>query len=464
MIPVILSGGSGTRLWPVSRSKYPKQFCPLFEDSLQNLTLKRLGRFGKPMIVTSKALRDFTLKKAEEAGFSQIDVIFEPIGKNTAPAIALLCRVLELKKMEQEVVGVFPADHLVQKEEVFSEAIELGIACAFENKVVTLGLKPTEPATGYGYIQVEKQPFNFKKQMNSYRVRKFHEKPNLEIAKEFLKDGSYFWNAGIFIFKVSKMIELFVKFQPQIWDSLKELKADFSNIQTVYEKMPSISIDYAIMENLSESELLCVPCDPHWSDVGSWDAVSDVYHRNGQHPAKLTEVDSKNNFVLPYKNKHYAFVGVENLIVVDTDDALMISEKGASQDVKIVVDRLKKNNPQLIEQHTFEERPWGRFEILRDEVHFKSKVIRVDAGQQLSLQSHTRREEHWVVVKGTGEVVVNEEVIPVAAGSYVKIPLGAKHRMRNNSKESLEFIEVQLGSYFGEDDITRYQDDYNRGN
>jgi mannose-1-phosphate guanylyltransferase/mannose-6-phosphate isomerase len=462
MIPVVLSGGSGTRLWPVSRTKYPKQFCQLFEDSLQNMTMKRLAHWGTPKVVTSKELRDFTIKKAKEAGFSNVDVLAEPMGKNTAPAIALLCKFMELKGQSKEVVGVFPADHLVEKSDIFSQAIELAETCARDGKIVTLGLKPTEPATGYGYIQTEKHPFNYNRQMSSYRVNKFHEKPNFEVAKEFLKDGSYYWNAGIFVFQVDKMVELFERLQPQIWDTFSVLKKDLSNLAEVYSQLPSISIDYAIMEHLGQDELLCVPCNPGWSDVGSWDAVSQVYHQSGRAVADTTEVDSKNNFVLPHRDKHYAFVGVEDLIVVDTDDALMIAKKGESQNVKTVVDRLKSRNPKLVTEHTFEERPWGRFEILRDEEHFKSKVIRVDAGQQISYQSHAKREEHWVMVKGRGEVILNEQVIPMNVGSYVKIPLGAKHRIRNTSTEPLEFIEVQLGSYFGEDDIVRYQDDYQR--
>jgi len=462
MIPVILSGGSGTRLWPVSRAKYPKQFCELFEESLQTATLKRLSRFGEPWILTSILLRDFTEKKAKEAGFPKIRAIYEPIGKNTAPAIALLCKVLEFEGKTQEIVGVFPADHLIQKEDVFSAALDLAETSARENKVVTLGLKPTGPATGYGYIQTEKQPYNYKKQVSSYAVLKFHEKPNLALAQEFLRDGSYHWNAGIFVFPVHLMIEFFEKYQPQIWDALSVLKKDLSNLKEVYASLPSISIDYAIMEKLTKNDLLCVPCNPGWSDVGSWDAVAEVYEKSGRSRGNPIEVDSKNNFVLPKADKRYAFVGVDDLIVVDTEDALLVAKKGTTQDVKLVVDRLKSESPKLAKEHTFEERPWGRFEILRDKEHFKSKIIRVDPKQALSYQSHTSREEHWVIVKGKGEVILNEQVIPVQAGSYVKIPLGAKHRIRNPHDQPIEFIEVQLGSYFGEDDIVRYQDDYNR--
>lgn len=462
MIPVILSGGSGTRLWPVSRSKYPKQFSDLFDEPLQTLTLKRLSRFGEPWVITSSELRDFTEKKAQEAGFQKLRVIYEPMGKNTAPAIALLCKVLEMEGKTSEVVGVFAADHLIEKEDIFSSAIELAETAAREGKVVTLGLKPTEAATGYGYIQTEKQPYSYKKQVSAYTVLKFHEKPSRAIAEGFLKDGSYFWNAGIFVFPVQLMIQLFEKYEPQIWDALSGLKKDLSNLKEVYSSLPSNSIDYAIMEKLTKDELLCVPCNPGWSDVGSWDAVAEVYEKSGRSRGNLIEVDSKNNFVLPKNDKTYAFVGLDDVIVVDTEDALLIAKKGETQNVKTVVDRLKKENPKLTKDHTFEERPWGRFEILRDKEHFKSKVIQVNPFQQISYQSHAKREEHWVIVKGAGEVILNEQVIPVQAGSYVKIPVGAKHRIRNTGKEPIEFIEVQLGSYFGEDDIVRYQDDYKR--
>lgn len=462
MIPVILSGGSGTRLWPISRAKYPKQFSELFEEPLQNLTLKRVAKFGEPWIVTSVLLRDFTEKKAKEAGFDKIRVIYEPVGKNTAPAIALLAKILEMEGRQDEIVGIFPADHLIQKEDVFFSAIELAETVAREKKVVTLGLKPTEPATGYGYIQTEKQPYTYKKQVSSYSVLKFHEKPSYDLAKEFLRDGSYFWNAGIFIFQVRTMIELFERYQPTIWDGLSGLKADLSNLKEIYASLPSISIDYAIMEKLSSSDLICVPCNPKWSDVGSWDAVADVYTSSGRSRGNPIEVDSKNNFVLPHNGKTYAFVGIDDAIVVDTQDALLIAKRGHTNDVKTVVDRLKKNNSKLADEHTFEERPWGKFEILKERPHCKAKIIAVNAGSQLSYQSHNKREEHWIVVKGKGEVVLNDQVVPVSAGSYLKIPLKAKHRIRNTGKESLEFVEVQLGEYFGEDDITRYQDDYSR--
>jgi mannose-1-phosphate guanylyltransferase/mannose-6-phosphate isomerase len=462
MIPVILSGGSGTRLWPVSRTKFPKQFCDLFDEALQTKTLKRVSKFGNPIIVTSLLLRDFTQKKAIEAGFANTQVIFEPVGRNTAPAIALLCKYLEMKKLENEIVGVFPADHLIEKEDIFFSALELAETCARDKKIVTLGLKPSEPNTGYGYIQTDKQPYSYKKNVSSHGVLKFHEKPNYQMAKEFLREGNYYWNAGIFIFQVKHMIELLESLQPQIWDAFSGLKNDFSNIKEIYAQLPNISLDYAIMEKLSPDEMLCVPCDPKWNDVGSWDAVAEVYQHQGKANSHSIEVDSKENFVMPYEGKTYAFVGVEDLIVVDTGDATLITKKGHSQEVKTLVDRLKSSKSKLTEEHIFEERPWGRFEILRDFPHFKSKVIKVNPKAQISYQSHDKREEHWIITKGEGEVVLDEKILPVKKGSYIKIPLKSKHRIRNTGADVLEFVEVQLGSYFGEDDIVRYQDDYSR--
>jgi len=462
VIPVILSGGSGTRLWPVSRQKYPKQFNELFAESLQTMTLKRLGQLGKPMIITSQVLRDFTEKKAKQAGFPNVEIIFEPIGRNTAPAIAILCRIFELQGRQQEIVGLFPADHLINDEQEFLSAIELADQSAKRGKVVTLGLKPSRAETGYGYIQVAKKPISFNQKHSSFEVVKFHEKPTEDVAQKFLAQGSFFWNAGIFVFPVYLMIELFKRYQPQIWAGVAALKADRSNLKDIYDRLPSISIDYAVIEHLTGEELLCVPCNPDWSDVGSWDAVADVYERTGRSRGEPIEVDSKNNFVMPHNGKRYAFVGVDDVIVVDTQDALLLVKRGHSQEVKTVVDRLKSEKSKLTEEHPFEERPWGRFDVLRDYPHFKSKVIAVGVGSQISYQSHAKREEHWIITRGEGVVVLNDQDIQVQRGSYVKIPQGAKHRIRNTGTQDLEFVEVQLGSYFGEDDIVRYLDDYNR--
>ncbi len=456
MIPVVISGGSGTRLWPVSRSNWPKQFCNLFDESLQTLTMRRVAKFGEPWVLTTESLRNLTEKKFKELAMNSKNSLYEPQPKNTAPAIATLCRVFELQGKKDSVVGVFPADQLIEKEPEFFAAVEMAIQDAEQGRIVTLGITPTFAATGFGYIQTE-----ISKSTASCKVLKFHEKPNEETAKEFLQSKNYFWNAGIFIFKVQSMIQAFKDSAPDIWAVAEKLKSDQSNLAEIYQEFKSISIDYAVIEKLSENDLRCVPCDMGWSDVGSWDAMADIQKTNPAQQCKV-EIDSKNNYLHPLTGKVYAFVGADDLVVVDTRDALLISKKGQTQEVKNIVEKLKQEQPKFVVEGLFEERPWGRFEVLKNSKKFKSKVIHIEPGAQLSYQSHTRREEHWVMIEGKGEVLLNDEVIPVQAGMHIKIPLGAKHRIRNTGNVLLEFVEVQTGTYFGEDDIVRYQDDYNR--
>lgn len=467
MIPIILSGGSGTRLWPVSRASFPKQFSNLFDQSLQTKALFRSQKVATnaspTWIVANKSLKDFTLKKAHEDGFTNLNLLFEPASKNTAAAIAFAVKVATQKNLSQEVFAVFPADQLILDEDTFISVVRAGEAYLKQHSgVVVLGIKPSYAATGYGYIQTQALPGAHVETHSIYKVKKFHEKPNEALAQEFLKDGYYFWNAGIFIFKPVDMVQLFKKYQPGLWALIDELKADFSNLDEIYQKLNSISIDYAIIEKLASDELHCIPADMKWSDVGSWDSVAEVYQSIGVKAPQVVEVDSKENFVLPHKNKAYAFIGCDNLMVIDTADATLICAKGESQQVKTVVEQLQNQKSQLVNQHVFEERPWGRFDILKEEAHFKSKVINVTGKSQISYQSHAHREEHWIITQGQGEVILNDEVIPVQAGSYVKIPQGAKHRIRNTTAQNLQFIEVQLGASFSEQDIVRYQDDYER--
>ena len=293
--------------------------------------------------------------------------------------------------------------------------------------------------------------------MKAYSVVKFHEKPSLEKAKEFLSQGSFSWNAGIFVFKAEHMAGLFEKHQPAMWKLVSTLQSDLTNLDEIYSKVQSISIDYAIMEKLSGEELACIPSEFGWNDVGSWDAVAAL-----QDGHEVLNVKGQDNFVFGDEKKSYSMIGMEDVIVVDTKDAMMIVKKGMSQDVRHVVEELTQQKSALIKEHVFEYRPWGYFEILKDTDTFKSKVIRVNSHAQISYQSHAKREEHWTITQGSGEVVLNDKVISVKAGDHIHIPLQAKHRIRNTTDQTLEFVEVQLGSYFGEDDIVRYQDDYQR--
>lgn len=451
MIPVILSGGSGTRLWPVSRANFPKQFCDLFGDSLQSLTLKRCRPLGDPWIITAAHLKTLTEANLKDLQMPTVQTIYEPCPKNTAPAVAVLAHILVQRGLGEEIVGVFPSDHLIQNEDAFYKAVADAEKLARQNKIVTLGIQPDHPATGYGYIQ---------KEGSSNRVLKFHEKPGRELAEKFLASGDFFWNAGMFIFKAKTMLEKVQKLQPEIFRLVSELRADLSNLREVYEKFPGISLDYAVMERLGPEELACVPADMAWSDVGSWDAVAQM--KPGSSSPTSMEIQGRDNFVFGREGRMYSFVGTEDLILVDTADAVMVVKKGQSQEVKQVVEALQKQGSSLAKDHVFEIRPWGAYEILRDTPYFKSKIITVNPHSQISYQSHGRRAEHWIMTRGEGEVVLNEEVIAVKSGSHIFIPIGAKHRIRNNTGEILEFVEVQLGSYFGEDDIVRYQDDYKR--
>lgn len=460
MIPVILSGGSGTRLWPVSRSKYPKQFADLFAESLFTKTLKRLKVLGTPWALTTKELTVLTERCYGEVGLKPV-AIYEPFGKNTAPAIGVLCHILNLKGHSNDVVGVFPADHFIEDESTYIGALRLAESIASTNVVVTIGIKPTYPATGFGYIETSsKEIAKSTGGLVGFRAVGFREKPDTKTAQEFINSGNFFWNAGNFIFKVSHMIKLFEKHLPDMWATIQTLKPDCSNIEDVYKAVQNVSIDYAIMEKLEEH--VCIPCDIGWNDVGSWDEVSKIRETT----TDVVQVEASNNFVLSQGAKLYAFVEASDLLVIETSDAVLIAKKGSSQKVKDVVEKLKKSDKSqhanILMERNFDIRPWGSYEILRDSENYKSKVIHVNPGHQLSYQSHTKRAEHWVITKGNPEVVLNDKTYQLKPGESIYIPQGAKHRMRNTTNDIVEFIEVQVGTYFGEDDITRYQDDYNR--
>lgn len=461
MIPVVISGGSGTRLWPISRSQFPKQFCQLFEESLQSMTIERCAKLGKPWVLTSAALKTLTELNLQQLKISGGQVLYEPQGKNTGPAIAVLCHFMHMLGLEKEIVGVFPADHLIRDQDKFFQVASFAEKWAEKGRVITLGISPSYPETGYGYIQ-QGLDLGEQKGLKAYSVKKFHEKPDLKKAEDFLRQGGFSWNAGIFVFKADTMIEHFKKFQPAIWKTVEELKKDLSNISEVYKKLPSISIDYAIMEHLGEQELVCIPSEMGWSDVGSWDAVAKEYGGDQSVRAQVFKEKSENNFVFSHSDKTVGLVNVSDLLVVDTKDSLLIAKKGSSQDVKKIVDQLTEKKSEVLKSHDFEDRPWGRFEVLKDSKDFKSKIISVNPSAQISYQSHAQREEHWIVTRGEGEVILDDKTIAVGKGSYIFIPLGAKHRIRNTGSGDLQFVEVQIGSYFGEDDIIRYQDDYKR--
>lgn len=461
MISLILSGGVGSRLWPISREKLPKQFSPLLDQCLFSITAKRLEKLGEVQVCTSEQLRTLTLSAVRNDELNVSEVYHEPVGRNTAPAIALVCHMLNLQGRADEILGVYPSDHWIEKETEFVSAMKLAQQCAEQGQVVTIGIQPNHPATGFGYVDCQTDVFAKEGRFKAHKVKGFREKPDFETAEKYIKAGHYYWNSGMFVFKVSTMIDAFKKHMPEMWQMMEALKADLSNLDEVYGGLPKQSIDYGIMEKIDNQ--VNIPCDIGWSDLGSWDDISKIAETKPiRSSVDQREWGAKNCFTHSDQKKMICLSGVEDLIVVDTDDALLITKKGQSQDVKKIVEDLKSQSSTKISDHTFEHRPWGFYRNLYEEKNYKTKVITVDPGQQLSYQSHTKRSEIWITVEGLGEVVLNDEVIPVEPGKIVRVPVGAKHRMRNPSSEPLKFVEVQLGDYFGEDDITRYEDDYKR--
>jgi len=465
MIPVVLSGGSGTRLWPVSRSKFPKQFCDFYDKSFIEETLERLKPLNDPRVLTVQSLKSLTEQVIKDAGLDAENLILEPYGKNTAPAIALLCHLLHRKRCGDEVVGVFPADHIILKKDDFYEAVNFGEQCALEGKIVTLGIKPSRASTSFGYIEIQETPCRTDSNLQAHSVKQFCEKPNVDRAEEFLKSGHHYWNAGIFLFKVNIMIEHFNQYLPDLWSRISGLSDDLSNLNHVYANLESISIDYGIMEKLKDQ--VCIPCDIGWSDVGSWEEIArvgdEIRDLNRTTTASVFCVNSSRNYTYLSDHKVVGYIGVNDLIVVDTPDGLLISKKGQSENVKEIVHKMLALGFKEAQEHFFEKRPWGSYDILRVEKGYKLKKITVLPGRRLSYQSHDYRAEHWVVVTGEGVVTLDGKGIQVKRDSYVYVPLNSKHRIENTSTtDILQFIEVQIGTSFSENDFKRYEDDYCR--
>lgn len=475
MIPIVLCGGSGTRLWPVSRRTFPKQFNELLDGSLLGCTLRRVSALGEPRVVATEDTAVLTRRVLEEQRIEPERAVFEPVGRNTAPAVALAVHRLRQESLGDEVVGVFPADHLVEDEATFRRATALAEDCARRGPVVTLGIRPTRPATGYGYLEVTDEVFatgspqdgdagaaatgaaSTGPVLTAYTTAGFREKPDPATARRFLEAGRFFWNSGMFVFRADDMAGHFARLMPELWRDVSEVREDLSNLEEIYRKLPSESLDFGVMEHLEE--LVCIPCTLGWSDLGSWDEVAKV---RGSSPQAFEVAGAANNFVFGHRDKVYGLVDVEDLVVVDTADATLITRRGETQKVKRLVESLREAGRREADEHVFEHRPWGSFEVLRDTDEFKSKILRVAPGQRLSYQSHRHRSEHWVVVKGRPEIVLDDQVLRPRAGEAVYIPQGAKHRIANPTQEWVEIVEVQLGSYFGEDDIVRYEDDYDR--
>lgn len=461
MYGIILAGGSGSRLWPLSRELCPKQLLKLDgENSLLQSTFKRLCRFIDPENIISitniKHANDVKFQLSKVCGDSV--VLSEPIAKNTAPAIAASIEYFKQMKDENEVVIIVPSDHLIKDLEKFENTVKTGLKAAEEGKIVTFGIQPTYPETGYGYIKTKSENDGI------FDVDCFVEKPDLKTAQKYLLEGNYFWNSGIFMAKVSTLLKEFAHYQKEIFENLSKLnyKESITIKYGVFEDMPSISFDYAIMEKSNKIVLCKLQSD--WSDLGSWQSLYDVTEKgsNGNVlEGNAIVEDVKNSFIYTDK-KIVAAIGLENVILVNTEDAVLACKADYSQHVKNVFEKLKKDDDKAHLIHKTVFRPWGWYTCLADGEGYLTKVICVSPKQKLSIQSHNHRSEHWVVLEGHAKVVLNDKDYLLEAGQSIDIPVQAKHSLQNPYEEELKIIEVQKGDYISEDDIIRYEDIYGR--
>lgn len=456
MINVILCGGSGTRLWPISRTLFPKQFNKFGDTSLFQQTVLRNSPYSSKQLIITNVEQQFLGKdQLDEIGMEQATFILEPIGRNTAAAIAIACKSL----LEDEIMLVAPSDHLIKNKEEYRNVIEQGKKLAEEGYIVTFGITPTQPETGYGYIQVEDMD-----------VVSFKEKPDYDTAKYYIESGNYYWNSGMFMFKASQFLSELEKHSPEIYTLAKEAVATSDNNdgiisikQEVMMQFPDISVDYAVMEK--SDRLKIVPSDINWSDMGSFESLYENLDmptdtQGNVYSNKTVNINSKNNLILA--NKPVTTIDIEDLIVVDTPDALLISSKGSSHKVKEAVKQLKEEQPNLVNVHLTAHRPWGVYTVLEESPGYKIKKIVVKPGKKLSLQRHHHRNEHWVVVSGTATVTIEGKEFFVRPNESTYIKMGEVHRLENSGKIDLVLIEVQVGEYLEEDDIIRIEDDFNR--
>ncbi|CCH11135.1 mannose-1-phosphate guanylyltransferase/mannose-6-phosphate isomerase [Stenotrophomonas muris] len=461
--PVILSGGSGTRLWPLSREAYPKQFLPLAgELTMLQATWKRVAPIAArgPLVIANEEHRFVAAEQLQQVGAEPAAIILEPVGRNTAPAIAVAA--LEATRDGGDaLLLVLPSDHVINNETAFRSAVQAAAAAAEAGKLVTFGIVPTGPETGYGYIKAADG-------QGLRAVERFVEKPDLGTATRYVSSGQYYWNSGMFLFKASRYLQELECFQPamlagsrQAWQQARR-DADFTRLdKEAFTAVPSDSIDYAVMEKTADA--VVIPLDAGWNDVGSWTALRDVSQQDGDgnaHQGDVIAIDCRNTYA--YAQRLVALVGLDDVVVVETDDAVLVGKADRMQEVKTVVAQLKAEGRSEATWHRKVYRPWGAYDSIDNGERFQVKRITVKPGGTLSLQMHHHRAEHWIVVSGTAEVTRGDEVILLSENQSTYIPLGVTHRLRNPGKLPLELIEVQSGSYLGEDDIVRFEDTYGR--
>ena len=473
IIPVIMCGGSGTRLWPLSRAQFPKQFLPLVNDtSMLQDTLDRLpSRHQAPVFICNEDHRFLVAEQVKQTNNTKATILLEPKGRNTAPAVALAA-LNALTADEDPLLLVLAADHVIKDIEKFHQAISAATVAAVKGKLVTFGIVPTHAEIGYGYIQKgnkHKEQQDAQQENDIYQVAKFVEKPNIETAQGYLESGDYLWNSGMFLFKASRYIEELEKFRPDILSvcraSMAKVEKDLDFTRPDRESFLQCadeSIDYAVMEKTADA--IVVPLDAGWSDVGSYSALWEVCQQDAQHNVIKGDViahDTSNSYIHS-QNKLIATLGVDNLVVIDTPDAVLIANKDKVQNVKEIVNELKAQKRSESTIHREVYRPWGKYDSVDTGERFQVKRITVNPGAKLSVQMHHHRAEHWIIVSGTAKITLDEKTFLLSENQSTYIPIGVVHALENPGKLPLEMIEVQSGSYLGEDDIIRFEDRYGR--
>ncbi|MBL8566142.1 MAG: mannose-1-phosphate guanylyltransferase/mannose-6-phosphate isomerase [Hyphomicrobiaceae bacterium] len=472
VFPVILSGGSGTRLWPLSRALYPKQFISFFNgrgSSFLGSTLKRLSAakgFAPPILLANNDHRFLVREELDRAGLTAKSIILEPVARNTAPAIAVAA-LAALAENPDAVIAVMPSDHVIQDEARFLEAVRRATEVAATGRLVLFGIVPSEPNTGYGYIRKGGDLGGFAGR--AFTVSAFTEKPDRAKAEHYIATGEYFWNSGIFVLSARTLLDEMARLAPEVLAATRAAYADrvedlgFERLDRAsFAKAPAISIDYAVMEKTDKAAML--PIDVGWNDVGSWSSLWDIapHDEAGNYTHGETVLEDTTNTYVHSEKSLVATIGVDNLIIVDTPDALLVADRGRAQDVSKVVQRLKGLNRKEQEQHLRNFRPWGFFETLSLGPRFQVKLLHVKPGGKLSMQMHHHRSEHWIVVQGTASVEIGGTQKLVRENESVYIFATQWHRLENPGKVPLEIIEVQIGTYLGEDDIIRTDDIYHR--
>ena len=472
LLPIILSGGSGTRLWPVSREAMPKPFMKIAGGkSLLQLTWERacaLPGVSHAAVVTNMA---YSYKTAEElmdeTGAKRISLLLEPVGRNTAPAVALAALWAQAKFGTDVVLVVLAADHLIDQQAGFNDAVADAAALAQrEGRLVLFGIEPSEPDTGYGYIECGTQIADSR----AHQVARFVEKPSIDKATEYLRAGNFVWNSGMFCFTAAAVLAALEQHAPHVLQAAQRVaqRSPMSSSGQVlfdaaaFNELPDISIDYAVMEKAAN--VAVIPCAFGWSDIGSWKAVAET--RETDEAGNSTEgdtilVNSRRTY-LRSEDRLVAAVGVEDLVVIDTPDAVLVAHKDSSQQVKDIVAKLKRDGHITAKEHLTVQRPWGKYTVLHEAPQFKVKRIEVNPGKKLSLQLHHKRSEHWVVVQGSARLTVGEQTATLAPNESIYVPMQVKHRIENATDQTLVMVEIQCGDYLGEDDIVRFSDDFGR--